>query len=152
MKYIFSFSFLFLQSFSSVLGSRFESQNSFWAHELELNLVNQTYVFRSKPTLRVEPPPFSWVLMLPTQMNESIHYQFLSSLASCRGILAVLIPTTPLGSITSVCCTQQTWWPRNCLFIDMVNRAHRNHGNWYTCSGYKCIGNTFIFVLVWNNE
>ena len=28
-------------------------------HELELNLVNQTYVFRSKPTLRVEPPPFS---------------------------------------------------------------------------------------------
>ena len=28
--------------------------------ELEINLVNQTYVFRSKPTLRVEPPPFSW--------------------------------------------------------------------------------------------
>ena len=32
--------------------------------ELEINLANQTNVFRSKPTLRVEPPPFSWVLTL----------------------------------------------------------------------------------------
>ena len=35
-----------------------------WWHDLEINLLNPTYIFWNKPTLRVEPPPFSWVLML----------------------------------------------------------------------------------------